>query len=851
MADPNAFEHPIPTTNRIDPARVTENEAVNWTLAAVTGIKPGQLPPPLVPGFTPLDVQRMAGFGTPARNFFDQQFLQLSDPISRGLFGSVQDPGLRDLRRYYEGSALQQQVLSHPSAQFVLGGNPYGGFQNMMNASEYLARGVLPLNEGLYQRSRFGAMEQMAGLGHTMMADIYGMRGGTASLTPNLAVTRGFRAEDPFLLGAQLAARDRFMVPDEERPGAMRRARNNQERASVVGANLDMLSAGRSVFGDMPAMDMLANVERMMGADPTSNPREFRQRLTKFAALAAAVGENAQALVEVQQQMLAGIGGGVGGGGGMGYGGRAIGGIMGTLGGTIPMTSHGASVGGWVEATALTATANVASVIAGRRVFGGDLSAGGIQDIVMGEMANQQRREASGIGKAARMVRLLESTADVSPEMVVRYEEAQRGGDRHAVGQVLRGISTELYQDPTVLGEVLRNEAVYNNYVSRLALRAGPEKVMRAQEAASGDVWNIEKGEHVERVTRDRTQRSYRAALQLFRAGGLQPSLAAADEAGYRAMQLALERGGGTLAGVGKEDRAAMAQLLDTWHTTGHLSTRQIIGKMRKSEAFRNIAGGAPLAQVAEEGFGESLSDQALVAYPLLRILPEAQEVFRSSGNIEQAKNAETEVRKLISAGRYDAAQDRVERFINTEGGFTPEARGQLGKRIGVLRERLARQVVSLPGGGTGGQNPLTDVEGDVNATRERAELARAEGAGIVPALRGTTAPPEDPLYVAKAGWQAKRGGAAYQAVREAELRTQRQSDVSQLTVKTVAEKGQEMLNKGTARGTPDGSDRPIRVTIVNDERSQPPPPIESAQLGRSKTVGGPGSGWYTLFGGD
>ena len=50
MPDPNAFEHPIPTTNRINPAQVTENTAVNWTLAAVSGVQANQLPPPLVPG---------------------------------------------------------------------------------------------------------------------------------------------------------------------------------------------------------------------------------------------------------------------------------------------------------------------------------------------------------------------------------------------------------------------------------------------------------------------------------------------------------------------------------------------------------------------------------------------------------------------------------------------------------------------------------------------------------------------------------------------------------------------------------------------------------------------------------
>jgi hypothetical protein len=836
MADPNAFEHPVSTTNRIDPAQVTENAAVNWTLAAVSGIKPGQLPPPLVPGFTPLDVQRMAGFGTPARSFFDQQFLQMSDPISRGLFGSVQDPGLRDLRRYYEGSALQQQVLSHPSAQFVLGGNPYGGFQNMMNASEYLARGTLPLNETMYQRSRFGAMQQMAGLGHTMMTDIYGMQGGTASMTPNLAVTRGFRAEDPFLLGAQLAARDRFMVPDETRPGAMRRAQNNQERASVVGANLDMLSAGRNVFGDMPAMDMLANVERMMGTDPTANPREFRQRLTKFAALAAAVGENAQALVEVQQQMLAGLGGGVGGGGGMGYGGRAIGGIMGTLGGTIPMTSHGASVGGWVEATALTATQEYANILGGRRVFGGDLSAGGKEDVLMNVMARQQIREASGIGKASRMIRLMESENLVSPELVVRYEEAQRGGDRHAVGRVLRDLSTEYSQDPNYLGNVLRNEAQYNDFISRHAQAAGPARTMRAQTAAAGDVKNIERGELVERVTRDRAQRGYRGALRLFRAADLTPDLKAADEAGYVAMQEALQTEGGLLQGISKEDRAAMADQLNLWHSN-KMPMREMMGSMQRSKLFRDTHGAENLSLAAAAGINLNLQNQLLTANEgdAVSFQSQAQEVWTSAGRNPAAAAARTEVNRLWRTGKHFDAQEKLAEFINSpESGFSDEMRVSLRKRLRAIQASTTQQVWTVAQGGTGammekgplagaGQDVLSAMGGTqpVNALLES---YRAYATGVAKDLESTSGP----------------GGAAYRDVQGAELRLRQTPDTSRLAAEAVTQKVQETVGKATTKA-PDGSDRPIRVTIVEDERQQPPAPIESGQRWTT---------WEVLFGG-
>lgn len=834
MADPNAFEHPVPTTNRINPARVTENEAVNWTLAAVSGINPGQLPPPLIPGFTPLDVQRMSSFGTPARNFFDQQFLQMSDPISRGLFGSVQDPGLRDLRRFYEGSALQQQVLSHPSAQFVLGGNPYGGFQNMMNASEYMARGVLPLSNTLYMQSRFGAMQQMAGLGHTLMADIYGMSGGTASMTPNLAVTRGFRAEDPFLMGAQLAARDRFLVPDEERPGALRRARTSRERADVVGANLDMLSAGRNVFGDMPAMDMLANVERMMGTDPTANPREFRQRLTKFAALAAAVGENAQALVEVQQQMLAGLSGGVGGGGGMGFGGRSIGGIMGTMGGTIPMTSHGTSVGGWVEATAMTATQEYANILAGRRVFGGDLSAGGKENVLMGVMGRQQVREASGIGQASRMIRLMEANNLVSPDLVVRYEEAQRSGDRHAVGRVLRDLSDEAYQDPLLLGKILRDERSRNEFFSRQAETAGPRRTERAQQLASRDVRSLERGELVERLMQDRSARGRQGALRLFRESGLRPNLESADRAGYEAMQEALKEDGGVLQGVSAEDRRALSRQLEIW-SEDKQSTRQMMDSMKQSSLFKNIAGADKLPLIAATGINVDLEKQllALNDVGILGFRAQEREVFISARRSPAATAARTEIDRLFAAGqetpsKYGEAKDRLEAFINSpESGFTEEDRERLRKRLATMREPLSRRAATVARGGTvayletgptpGADQRVLDTLGGGASIKTILESSRAEAERIAEQIQKSSSP----------------GGASYTEAAVTDVRSRSSPDAGQLATRAITKKAQEAVGRATAADT-DGSDKPIRVTIVKDERSAPPPPIESSSwIGR------------------
>jgi len=273
---------------------------------------------------------------------------------------------------------------------------------------------------------------------------------------------------------------------------------------------------------------------------------------------------------------------------------------------------------------------------------------------------------------------------------------------------------------------------------------------------------------------------------------------------------------------------------LKTWRESG-MSGREIVGAMRRSELFRDIPGGDQLALVAAEGFNINLGEQALAADKsgVLGILPAAREVFLSAGKNRLAVSAEAEVRKLVGAGKYEEAQARVKRFIDSdESGFSPEMRGQLHKRLETMQNRLTRRVAALPEGGTAGLfergparglSPLEDVRGDVNAARILDESSRAEATGVTGAVdRSTAAPYRD------AQGRLVPGGPLYQAAGEADVRTRATPSAEQLAGQAVARKTQELTGRATTK-TPDGSDTPIKVIIVNDLRERPPPPIESS----------------------
>lgn len=226
----------------------------------------------------------------------------------------------------------------------------------------------------------------------------------------------------------------------------------------------------------------------------------------------------------------------------------------------------------------------------------------------------------------------------------------------------------------------------------------------------------------------------------------------------------------------------------------------------------------------------------------------QAHEVFVSAGRSKDADTARAEVNRLFRAGNYAGARDKLEGFINSAGsGFTEESRSALRQRLDAIATSTGRQVVTVAQGGTGAlleKGPLAgagqaeiSAMGGTQPVNALLESYRADATGVAKDLESTSAP----------------GGAAYRDVQGAELRLRQTPDTSQLAAKVLAQKTQETVGKATTKA-PDGSDRPIRVTIVEDERQQPPAPIESPRrrIGeRAEKAFGPGSGWHTLFGGD
>jgi hypothetical protein len=502
------------------------------------------------------------------------------------------------------------------------------------------------------------------------------------------------------------------------------------------------------------------------------------------------------------------------------------------------MTSHGTSLGGWVEATAMTATREYANILAGRRLFGGDLTEGGKADVLMGVMARQQVREASGIGKAARMIRLMEANNLVDPSLTLQYEEASRAGDRHAVGRVLRDISLEYSNDPRYLSDVLGNEAYYNNFVSRQAVAAGP-RAQLAQDVAAEDVKSIERGEMVERVTRDRARRGYQGALRLFRAAGLRPDLEAADRAGYVAMQAALEHGGGPLQNIGAEDRTAMAGQLRIWERH-HMSTREMLEQMRQSDLFRRTPGASQLALVAAEGANRNLQEQLWGAESrdLISFQDQAREVFVTVGPRNAAAvMAKSRINKLFQAGNYQEAQEELNKFIgSSESGLRPDEQAALRRRLEGIAKSVERRIAVAPYGGAGAlmeKGPLAGVSEWVTSTLGGPQAVgmiwesnRADVSGVSTAVGATSEP----------------GGPMYRETTEAGVRARKVQDVGQVVADKVTAGVQTAIKKVTTKTTNDGSEEAIRVIIVDDKRAQPPPPIEGSKREGTR------SGWRLLF---
>jgi hypothetical protein len=652
------------------------------------------MPPPVnVGGYNPADVWYMNYHGNQLREEARRTAMMNAPDIQQieSTLEGTKYSGLVDQLRSsgYAGSALQEQLLSHQASQILLGGNVSLGAGQLLNAACFATRTGVPVNNMTELSKRHeAALAMTSGMNQYYMDRIY-----EGNIAPNMEYLRGFKAEAPMQIAAQMMARGNLFAPGSEvgrfRPGehytiedgqyrftqaGVDRARNVADRVEPI---MDMLSSGRQVFGDRSATQMLAATDRFFGTDSTgygvsrdasgriqsvqAKSVDLRGRLQEIAALARSVNMDAEELVQVKEKIQGAI--------------TAVSGY-----GASQSTMAARSI------AAMDTYARTVNLMEGDK--GGPLSQRQKDEVMRSAVEFQGMTAKSSLAGGARIMNLMAATGQVDKTTMSQYEAAVERGDRFGMQKALRRVSAEQFGDENTLMRALQNEAATTLMERQLtetiqASAGGESRMQEAQREAGRDIALMAASEREERMNISRGQRISRIATSRARRGGVTLNTRAADAAAVGAMVEAAGTGD-FLAGVSGDDRSAIVRQMKLWQEAG-MSSGQMMQAMSRSELFQ-MAGVDPgrFQSVVAGARGQNLAEQLETRGGDVAFGREVSYVMGAAGpRNQQAREARRKIQQLRRAGKMDEAKAELDKFI--ESNFDPKMRGDIAN----MRKRI------------------------------------------------------------------------------------------------------------------------------------------------------------------
>jgi len=540
-----------------------------------------------------------------------------------------------DLVRKYgplaAGSNLFYRLQADPMGSLLLGGGVRGARTIFEAASTFTGGGPTLDARVQQQQGAFAHASQLTQ--RLLQQQVEAIKDPTNLYLAGRSM--GFGADVPGMMAGEMMTRGHLNEPwninvHGGMKGQLTDAGNARIRKEVmrVQSAMNMMSAGRGMFGNLAAPEMFQQIEGFFGADVLAAPDYYKGQLRELGEISRVGGVDPRALTAGVQT------------------------FRGALSGTgLPED--------YVNMRAASAAKNLGWAMASRQNQLGRVMTQREQRSMIQTSASQERRRSmSTAGRSLQLVAHYRNMGWVTESAYEKVRQAAGGGSPEETENAVQEVSLSLSGDRGRIQRMAGSRQGFNYEMERITSNMDPEAAARATEQGMAMTANLEPGELSLLRRRERVMGESRDIMRTARQGGISLDVTGAHKAGLAAAAGELTAGG--LQGIDVARQYEVGALIKSLMARG-VSSEGIYRVLERSKLAKGMVG--QVKQFAVEEVVRNLDVQLREKAPEARAYVAAQEYFIQATGIEGAAATQQEVQQLLRAGKHSEAKEVMRKF--------------------------------------------------------------------------------------------------------------------------------------------------------------------------------------------